>query len=156
VIRPDIGRRISRIALAIALAGTLAACGPSGRLFHTTLPSGDGWRALPVTLGDQTDLVVGIEPGPIDPFPDVDPDVRADPADPKALIVAWLGGACEDESVVVLHRGGGRYDMAVSSRGGLGSCPMVGIHRAIRIRTSEPVAIDLIDMIRGGQTIPPQ
>jgi hypothetical protein len=138
----------SRIALAMLLAAALAACGPSGRLFHTTLTRPDASYPLPVTLGDQTDLVVGFEPGPTEPFPNTDVAVRSDPADPNVLILTWVGGACEDESVVVFHAGGGRYDMAVSPRGGLfGSCTAVGIPRAVRIRTSEPVALDLIDVI---------
>ena len=137
------------IAVGFVLAVALVACWPpSGRLFHTTLTSSDGSYPLPVTLGDQTNLVVDIEPGPTEPFPAVEPFVRSDPANPNALILTWLGGACEDESVVVFHPGGGRYDLAVSSRGGLfGGCPAIGLLRAIRIRTSEPVAIDLIDVI---------
>jgi hypothetical protein len=134
------------------LAVVVTACGPpSGRLFHTTLTTPDGVYSLPVTLGDQTDLVVGFEPGPTEPFPELQPAVRSDPADPNAMIVTWVGGACEDESVVVFHPGGGRYDLAVSPRGGLfASCPAIGIFRAVRIRTSEPVPIDLIDVIRPG------
>lgn len=140
---------MSRIALGIFLAAAVAACvPPAGRLFHTTLTTPDGSYSLPVTLGDQTNLVVGLEPGPTEPFPDVEPTVRSDPADPKAMILTWVGGACEDESVVVFHSAGGRYDLAVSPRGGLfGSCPAIGILRAVRIRTSEPVSIDLIDVI---------
>jgi hypothetical protein len=138
-----------RVALGILVAAFVVAClPPSGRLFHTTLTTPDGSYSLPVTLGDQTNLVVGFEPGPTDPFPDVEPTVRSDPADPKAMILTWVGGACEDETVVVFHPGGGRYDLAVSPRGGLlGSCPAIGILRAVRIRTSEPVAMDLIDVI---------
>ena len=127
----------------------MVVCGPpAGRRFHTTLTTPDGSHSLPGTLGDQTNLVVGLEPGPIDPFPAADPAVRSDPADPNAMILTWVGGACEDESVVVFHPGGGRYDLAVSPRAGLfGSCPAIGILRAVRIRTSEPVPIDLIDVI---------
>lgn len=140
---------MSRLAVGILLATAVVACvPPSGRLFHTTLTTPDGSYSLPVTLGDQTYLVVGFEPGPTDPFPDVEPTVRSDPADPKAMILTWVGGACEDESVVVFHPGGGRYDLSVSPRGGLfGFCPAIGILRAVRIRTSEPIAIDLIDVI---------
>lgn len=142
-------RAVGRIALGFLLAASVVACGPpAGRLFHTTLTTPDGSYPLPVTLGDQTDLVVSIEPGPTEPFPDVEPSVRSDPADPKAMIVTWLGGACEDESVVVIHPNSNGYDMAVSPRGGLfASCPAVGILRAIRIRTSGPIAIDLITMV---------
>ncbi len=143
------------LALAILLAVAAAACGPAGRLFHTTLTSADGSYPLPVTLGDQTDLVVGIEQGPTEPFPDVEPSVRSDPADPRAFIVTWLGGACEDESVVVLHPNSEGYDMAVSARGRLfASCPAIAILRAIRIRTSEPIPIELIIMVGGPQGTP--
>ena len=143
-------------AFGILFAIAVVACGPpAGRLFHTTLTTPDGSHSLPVTLGDQTDLVVGIEPGPTEPFPNDEPSVRTDPADPKALIVTWMGGACEDESVVVIHPNSDGYDMAVSPRGGLfASCPAFGISRAIRITTSEPIPIELIDLIGRPQVSP--
>ena len=142
---------MSRLGLGIVLAAAVVAClPPAGTLFHTTLTTPDGLSPLPVTLGDQTNLVVGFEPGPIDPFADAHGNVRSDPADPKAIILAWIGGACENQSVVVFHPSGGRYDLAVSHRfGPFVSCPGIGIPRAVRIRTSEPVAIDLIDVIGG-------
>ena len=140
-----------RTALGIVFAAAVVACGPpAGRLFNTTLTNPDGSYPLPVTLGDQTNLVVGIEQGPREPFPDFEPAVRSDPADPKALIVTWLGGACEHETVVSFWPEGDGYYLMISSRGGpslFGGCPAIGLFRAIRIKTSEPVAIDLINLI---------
>lgn len=134
-------------ALGAVLAAVVVACGPpAGRLFHTTLTNPDGTYPLPVTLGDMTNLVVAVEPGAGDPSAEL-PSVRADPADPNVLILAWLGGACEDESVVSFWQDDVSYVLRVEARGGPGlggGCPAIGLLRAIRITTSEPVPIDLI------------
>ncbi len=85
-----------RIAVWIVVAATVVACGPpAGRLFHTTLTTPDGTYPLPVTLGDQTDLVVSIEPGLVDGSAASAPSVQSDPGDPAVLIVTRSGGACE-------------------------------------------------------------
>lgn len=140
-------------ALLVILALVVVACGsPRGRLFHTTLASPDGSYPLPVTLGDRTNLVIGIDPGARDSSASVDPSVRSDPGDPSVLIVSWLGGACEDESVVSFWPDDGGYWLTVASRSGPGlgcGCPAVGLPRAIRIKTSEPVAVDRITITDG-------
>jgi hypothetical protein len=140
-------------ALGGILAIVLVACGPpAGRLFQTTLVYPDGSHPLPVTLGDRTDLVVGIEPAARQPSAGVDPSVRSDPADSAVLIVSWLGGGCEDEAVVAFWPDDDGYWLTVASRDrpGLGGgCPAIGLPRALRIKTSEPVALDLISVTDG-------
>ena len=142
-------RRTALVILAIAVV----ACGsPKGRLFHTTLTTPDGSYPLPVTLGDRTNLVIGMDPGARDSSVSVDPSVRSDPSDPNVLIVGWLGGMCDGESVVSFWPGDDGYWLTVATRGrpGLGGgCPAAGVPRAIRITTSEPVAADQIDVAVG-------
>lgn len=64
------------------------------------MASPDGSYPMPVTLGDTTGLVVSIEAVILEDWPGDGPMVTGDPADPNALILSWLGGACEDETVV--------------------------------------------------------
>ena len=136
----------------VILALAVVACGsPKGRLFHTTLTTSDGSYPLPVTLGDRTHLVIGIDPGARDSSVTAGPAVRSDSGDPNVLIVSWLGGMCDDESVVSFWPDDDGYWLTVATRGGLlnGGCPAAGVYRAIRITTSEPVAVDQIDVAVG-------
>lgn len=136
-------------AFAVVVALVVAAClPPAGRTYQTTLlhispdnPSGD--YPLPVTLSDQTDLVVGIEPA--EGSYGLEPVVQSDPADPKALILSWLGGMCDNDALVSFQPSGSSYalHLEVHQKLGLG-CPAAGILRGLRIVTSEPIPIGSI------------
>lgn len=111
------------------------------------MASPDGSYPMPVTLGDTTGLVVSIEAVILEDWPGDGPMVTGDPADPNALILSWLGGACEDETVVGFWPIEDRFGMYVAPRGapGLGGgCPAIGLLRAVRLRLSSPVAPELI------------
>jgi hypothetical protein len=134
-----------RVAAALLAASFVVACGPpAGTLFRTTLTTPDGSYSMPVTLGDTTGLVVSIEPIVLEDWPGDDPMVTGDPANPNALVLSWMGGACEDETVVGFWPDDERFGMYVSPRGGFGSCPAIGLLRAVKITLSAPVAPDLI------------
>jgi hypothetical protein len=133
-------------ALSLFLTFIVAAClPPAGRVFQTTLlhtspsnPSGD--HPLPVTLGDQTDLVVGIEPTEGDERGGLEPLVQSDPADPNALILSWLGGMCDNDAAVSFQPSGSGYALHLQVHQKLGfGCPAAGLLRGLRITTSEPI-----------------
>lgn len=132
----------ARVLLAVLI---VAAClAPPGRLFHATLlhPSED---PLPVTLGDQTGLVVGIQSAEVDTFSSWDLRASADPADPMAFVLTWLGGACDSDADVSFQRTGSGYalHLEVHRAFSLG-CRAVGIPRALRIITAEPIPVGSI------------
>jgi hypothetical protein len=132
--------------IGLLLAIVVAGCQPpAGQVFQTTLlhtspdnPSGD--YPLPVSLGDRSDLVVGIEQTDGDPSDGIVPVVQSDPANPNALILSWLGGMCDNDATVSFQRAGSGYELnlAVHEKIGLG-CPAAGILRGLRIITSAPV-----------------
>lgn len=135
-------------ALGLVLGAALvAACGPpAGTLYKTTLTTADGSYPMPVTLGDTTGLVTSMQPGVPDPFTQT-PSVSVDPGDPSVLVVSWLGGMCEDETVLGFWPDAEGYGMYVATRGGpglFGGCPAAGIVRVIRITLSSPIAADKI------------
>ncbi len=143
----------SIVAGAILMA-VLAACGPPpGVLFRTTLANPNGEFPLPVTLGDKTGLVVRIGPAEFDQLDFRDAGVLADPVEPKAFILTWLGGACDSDTVVVFWPNDSRYvlQLAVHEKLGLG-CPALGILRGLRIETSESIPVDAIT-ITGSKAI---
>ncbi len=143
-------------AIALTLGLALAGClGPSGQLFRTTLlhvspdnPAGD--RPLPVVLGDETGLVLGIEPA-VGEVVESNLAVRSDPADPNALIVSWFGGMCDSDAEVLFrpHEAGYSLALTVGRKLGLG-CPAAAVLRGLRIRTSAPVSPESIETFGSG------
>ena len=124
----------------------IAACGqPAGHLFQATLlhrspsnPSGD--FPLPVTLADYADLVVGIEPTDGDPHGGPDPFVEVDPADPKALILTWQGGMCDNDVALVFYPLGSDYALQLNGHEKLGlGCPAAALMRGLRVVISKPI-----------------
>jgi hypothetical protein len=154
------GRGNLRVAtLILAVAGSLAACRqglatnppvPSrliptanvtlaGTLFRATMPTAQ-FAPSPLVLGDETGLVTGIEPTQLGGNFDPDTRVVADPTEERALILAWLGGACEGEIDVSFARSGSGYTLGIESHPkGTQPCPAVGIPHALRIHLSTAV-----------------
>lgn len=136
-------RRATAARVLLAVFVVAACLPPAGRLFETTLLHDT--RDLPVTLGDQTDLVVGIEPSDVDSWDFPDPGVIADPGNPGAFVLTWLGGACDSEAVVSFQHAGSGYALRVEVRRGFSlGCTAVGIRRALRIVTAEPIPVGSI------------
>jgi hypothetical protein len=137
-------RRLALLAVVLALAG----CGPpAGTIFRASLTTPDGSYSMPVTLGDQTGMVVSMEAGRPDMHAGPEAIVSAHPAEPNVLLVSWMGGACEQETIVGFWPDGQRYGMYVATRGGPGlggGCPAIAISRSIRIILSAPIAVDQI------------
>ena len=141
---------IRRIALILAMAASAAACQqPGGQLFRTTLPT-SVYQPLPLVLRDQTGLVTGIEPAAMDKPTFGDPLVLTDPSDPDAFTVSWIGGLCEGDAALSLWRADPQYflQLVVTPSGGTG-CPMAGVVRGLRIRTSSPIPVDSIHVVGG-------
>jgi hypothetical protein len=128
--------------LLAALAALCGACQPAGRLFQTTLGPSD--RPLPAILGDETGLVVGIEPGEIEPgaFFGPNPTLDVDPADPNTAIVAFFGGMCDQDVKLAFRLHEGTYQLRVDPEEKIGlGCPAAAVSRALRITTSVPIPV---------------
>jgi hypothetical protein len=138
------------IAVSLLSAAAVAACsGPSSsRQFTAVLQVSDGTLPLPVVLSDETGLVTGIGSAPMDPGAGyAEPAARADPTDPNAFIVSWLGGACDNDAALTFKRMAGVYvlNVAVNGKFGFpGGCTSSGILRDVRIVTSSPIPLDSI------------
>ena len=134
--------RIVTIGLLVAVS--VAACGPSGgRLFQTALPTTDHYP-LPVELRDGTGLVTGIEPAESEPQAAREPRVEADPTNPSAFIVSWLGGMCEGDAMLSFWRTDSTYTLFLAIRLAGTGCTALGVARALRVRTSSPISADSI------------
>jgi hypothetical protein len=149
--------RAARLLIAVSLlsAATVAACsGPSpSRQFRAVLQVSAEAPPLPVVLSDETGLVTGIESAPMDPAADSELAARADPTDPSAFIISWLGGACDNDASLTFKRLEAAYVLNVAVHGKItfpGGCTANGIFRDVRIVTSSPIPIDSI--VAAGRT----
>ena len=137
------------IAVSLLSAAAVAACvGPSSsRQFSAVLQLSEESQRLPIVLSDETGLVTAIESVPMDPGANyAELAAKADPTNPNAFIVRWLGGACDNDASLRFYRAEGVYVVNVALHGnvGFGGCPAVGIPRDIRIVTSSPIPVDSI------------
>lgn len=134
----------SAIALVLLATVLVAACQPEGRIFETTLNT-EFNHPLPVAMTDETSLVTGIVQAAADPTTTGnEPAVRADQDDPKGLVLAWLGGECDQDAALRFHVVNGGYVLNLATHGklGLGGCPATGVPRAVRITVSRPIPVD--------------
>ncbi len=138
----------------LILTAVLAACGPQpGTLFSTTLLNLNGEFPLPVELRDTTDLVVAIGAGHIDSIGFRDAGVFADPTDPTAFILTWLGGMCDNDATVNFTQTESGYDLRLEVHEKFGGgCPAAGIFRGLQIEASEPIPVGTVT-ISGSRTI---
>ena len=101
-----------------------------------------------MVLSDETGLVTGIASVPLDPLAGYAEAVaRADPTDPNAFIISWLGGACDHDVSLTFKRHEEGYLLHVTVHGNVGfpgGCMMIGIPRDVRIVTSSPIPVDSI------------
>ncbi len=130
-----------RLALGVLIAVSIVGCSqdaaPESRSFRTTLPQVVDPQ-LPVVLKDATGLVTEIGAAADPQANDGRPVLRADPSDPRALIVSWLGSPCEVGVALAVEAIEGGYLLNIDvSRDG--SCPLVGLARGVRIVTTSPI-----------------
>ena len=141
-------RRAALVGVALFTAAAVVACaGPSSHpQFSAVLQFSAEAPSLPVVLSDETGQVTGIASAPMDPgAANQELAARADPTDPNAFIVSWLGGACDNEAALTFKRHDGGYvlNVAVHPKLGLG-CNASGVPRDVRIATSSPIRVDSI------------
>jgi hypothetical protein len=135
------------IGLAIVAVARLTA-GPGVPTFRVEFPQGEIERPLTVVVEDHTGAVSAAERTamPEDRDPDGNVGSSRGDGDASAVTLWWVGGACERETTVrvTTRTGGGLHVDIRSGQGLIGSCPAVGILRAIRVQFEAP--IDLSDV----------
>jgi hypothetical protein len=142
------------IALGVLVAASIAGCsgpqGPEPRLFRTALLQAAD-QPLPVVLGDETGLVTGIGPAADPQGDDIQPVVLADPSDPMAFVITWIGSVCDEDAALSFkaHEGGYRLQLTVSP--GARACQLlVAVPRGVRIVTSTAISVSSIEPTGSG------
>jgi hypothetical protein len=135
----------TRIGVGLLIAIALTACvgQPAGRLFRTELPTTDH-DPLPVSLVDETGLVLGIAPWDADLTPTVRPVVQADPTDPNALVISWIGGLAERDATLSFRATQSGYALRLDVGLGSGGGTMAALPRGLQILTSIPIPVSSI------------
>ena len=140
--------RIVTMALAALTAALVAGCSllppPAG--IQGTIP-GDDWPDLPVTVVDRAGIVGSIAPGSggIEPDVSLTGAVSAIPGRDDAVMLTWLGGECDDRSVITIDPVGTRYRVSIESPSTALGCSAVGIIRRLVLTLNRPAAPDAFE-----------
>jgi hypothetical protein len=127
------------VAVALAGCGVLDLGGP--RYFGTAVADEGG--GLIVTVEDRTGRVVNLEVA--DQLPggqamEASVALMRDPVEPDVLVLGWIGGACDIETVITISPVElDRATVAMRTDVKPGECPAVGIERVAIITLDGPV-----------------
>jgi hypothetical protein len=129
-----------------AVSLVLVACGiGTGMGVHqVTVPGGELHDPLPVTLEDRTGRVTGMSVGPDDDVPD---GVSNPAGDPTRLVVAWLGGLCDDAATLTLETGPQDTLRLLVRTDRPDGCLLAGVMRTVVLDVDRPVAAERIQVV---------
>ncbi len=120
----------------ILLAMALVGCGTvSISQLSFRFPAANGIPELPVNLADYSGAVISIAAAPAGFQPVVDNGFSVVPAFPNAIVVHWIGGAC-DRHVAIDARDMGTLTFTVTTTRQARRCDAIGIPRALMIGLS--------------------
>jgi len=63
-----------------------------------------------------------------------------------AVLLTWIGGACDDRAIVSVDADAGSYGVTIDSPSSAMSCSAVGIIRSLVLELTEPVGADAFHM----------
>ena len=129
---------IGGIVAGVAL--TAVGCSSGGRTFQLTFPAEHNTLTidpLPISFVDNTGLVVGLRQAPASP--NWLPGVAALPEEQTALVITWIGGAC-DQHVSMTSEGTSDALRVAIQTSKAGGCRLLGVGRS--------VVLDLTHVVR--------
>jgi len=112
---------------------TAAGCSSGGGTFQLTFPAEHETltiNPLPVALVDKTGLVAGFRLAPASP--NWAPGVTALPGDETALVITWVGGAC-DQHVSMTSEGTSSALRVAVQTSKAGGCRLLGVGRSVEL-----------------------
>ncbi len=137
-------RRLGVAVVAVLLA-SCSVFAPSG--IQITIPAGNGTRALPVTVVDRAGIVAGADPALAAAPQDWSRgEVQVVPGRDDAVVVAWVGGSCDDRAIITVDPDGVRYMVTVESQTSAMGCDAVGIFRRVVLTLTKPTGADAFSM----------
>jgi hypothetical protein len=104
-----------------------------------------------MVLSDQTGLVTGIGPVADPQGDDIQPVILADPSDPRAFVIAWVGSVCDTDAALSFKPSEGGYRLQLTVSPGARACQMmVAVPRGVRIVTLTAIPISSIEPTGSG------
>jgi hypothetical protein len=132
-----------RVGLVLGLASVLAACGLLGGANTVVLPAIPGLAPeLPVELTRRSADVIGLEvpSAAVQAAFGIDEGATPLPERPSAVLVRWVGGACDQRADIGVGRDPtGAVIIAVRSWSTDQPCDGVGVPRAVIVTFAAPV-----------------
>jgi hypothetical protein len=125
------------LVIALVAATTLGGCTTFSRQFAYSFPANGNLPELPVVLTDATASVTSVGAAPAGFQPIVNDGFSTVANNPNAIVVHWLGGAC-DASIAITADGSNNVDFTVTTATKPGGCDAIGIPRAVLIQLSRP------------------
>lgn len=126
--------RSSAVACIVAgIALTTAGCSSGSRTFDVTFPAENQTltiEPLPVSLVDNSGLVSGFRLA--SPNPNWPEGVQAVPGDQTALVITWVGGAC-DQAVSMTSDGASNALRVAVKTSSVGGCRLLGVGRGLEL-----------------------
>jgi len=69
---------------------------------------------------------------------------RGDSSHHKAVVLSWLGGACDGNATIRFHVVHGDYLLNLATHHTADNCPALGVPRAVRITMSRAIPVESI------------
>jgi hypothetical protein len=129
--------------LAIALvAGCSLLPLPAG--IQLSLPAAGDVGPHPVTVVDHAGIVRAATPGGPTTGPGAGPGPAFDlvPGRDDQVLVTWIGGECDDRTIVTIDPDAGRYRVHIDPQSSATSCSAVGVIRTVLLTLDQAVAPD--------------
>ena len=63
-----------------------------------------------------------------------------------AVLLIWMGGACDDRAIVTIDQDAERFRATIKTPRFIGGCTAVGILRGVLLMLSEPVGPDAFEV----------
>ncbi len=143
-VRWGIARMLAISITAALLAGCSLLPPPAG--IQLTIPVTADVAALPVTVVDHAGIVGGAAPGaPANDAP-FETTVRAVPGRDDAVAVHWIGGACDDRTIITIDPDADRYRVTIETQSSATGCNASGIFRTVVLTLAEPVVADAFEV----------
>jgi hypothetical protein len=96
-------------------------------------------------------LVTGIGPAADPQGDDIQPVILADPSDPTAFVITWVGSVCDTNAALSFKPNDGGYGLQLTVSPGARACQMmVAVPRGVRIVTSTAINVSSIEATGSG------
>ena len=134
--------------LAAFVAALVAGCSflppPDG--MQVTLPAVGDLGPHPVTVVDHAGIVRAATPSVANGVVNAGLAFQAVPGRDDQVLVTWLGGECDDRTIITIDPDADRYRVHLETPSSALGCSAVGIPRAVLLTLTRPAGSDAFEL----------